>query len=335
MRLEGNNTSPNDVEEFFKWLRLSPMHVREYLRAESLWSTMEYIDFERRIDVDGLIGAEDSNVIPIETPVDSCSTLGNTVKVRSWRWRPIAAVAAATLVFAFVWIWHQAANFHYETGTGEQRRLVLSDGSIVDMNTQSEIEVRFSNTERHIRLLKGEAFFKVAKDAERPFLVTSDIAIVRALGTEFNVYRQSDQTLVSVIEGRISVANTSTHATDALNSTNATVMGSAPIELSAGDQAEMAESGEIYRTVLVSEEVIAWRHRRLIFHDQPLAEVVAEFNRYNTRKLRIEDSTLGLERISAVFDADRPGTLVQFLTLNLDVEVSQDDDGHVVIGPGE
>src|SRR4029077_4111574 len=113
----------------------------------------------------------------------------------------IAFVAIAVTVFAL----YNYRNSTYATGTGEQRTVDLTDGSKVELNARSRIRVRFSHSGREGDLLEGQALFKVAKDAGRPFVVKSDAARVTAVGTEFDVYRKSSGTTVTVIEGRVAV----------------------------------------------------------------------------------------------------------------------------------
>jgi transmembrane sensor len=186
-------------------------------------------------------------------------------------------------------------------------------------------------TGRYVELSRGEALFSVAKDTERPFVVDSEVALVRALGTQFNVYRQAEQTLVTVIEGRVAVENKNTARRIPEASGSIAMIELPPMELAAGDQAEIVAQAPIRKVTANTERAVAWRERRLIFENQPLSEVVAEFNRYNRRQLVIEHPELAKERISAVFDADQPEALVRFLTQNTSIETVEAGNERLVL----
>lgn len=331
VRLQDSDSCDSDATAFTTWLHRSPVHVREYLRAEATWSALGNIDAERCIDVDALLSAEDNNVIAIATEGKRPEALGHS-PTRRWLSVSIAAsVALIAVVLGTIWFTGQPDAALYETGRGEQRRLVLEDGSVIDMNTQSTIAVRLTDAERHIDFVKGEALFTVAKDPDRPFVVESDLAVVRALGTQFNVYRQSDQVLVTVLEGRVAVENT-TRADGLVGSTdNPIAANEQTIELAAGDQAEIIAAAPIRTVAANTERTVAWTERRLVFENQPLSEVVAEFNRYNSRQMVIEDPQLSAERISAVFDADQPDALVRFLTQSVPIEAIEEGDTRLLI----
>src|SRR5258706_2080307 len=102
----------------------------------------------------------------------------------------------------------------YSTDVGEQRSLVLEDGSTVELNSRSRIRVAFNNTERSVHLMEGQALFHVARNPARPFVVHSGSARVRAVGTEFDVYRRATGTVVTVVEGRVAVLPVARNATD-------------------------------------------------------------------------------------------------------------------------
>ena len=234
----------------------------------------------------------------------------------------------------------------YATGTGEQRRIVLADGSAVDLNTRSRIEVDFREGSRDIHLLGGEAFFDVAKDPSRPFHVTSGTTVVRAVGTQFNVYRQSTQTVVTVVEGRVAVTESpagSAAGPATVASTGSPGPGAAALELSAGQEVVVASRparrADTVRTSVVRpmptnvRAATSWRQRRLIFEDRALADVVAQFNRYNRRQLVIQDAGLAGERISGVFDADKPQDLLAFLARNGEVEQPQQHAARILLIP--
>jgi len=321
MQEQGLNAQSS--KRFHEWLRQSPVHVREFVRAEATWAALSGLDPNKNIDVVADLLSQDSNVVELKAPpkkVESTVSLGprRAARVR------LAAIAATVLMAIGVLGYLQVPSEHsYETAVGEQRRVILEDGSIIELNTNSTINVAMTETSRQIRLVDGEALFSVAKDPDRPFIVTINGAIVRAIGTQFNVYRSSDRVLVTVLEGRVSVrgADNSTTALDAFTN----------IELGQGDRAEIAPNQPIIKSEADESDTLAWRDLRLIFRDQPLSYVVDEFNRYNNTKLVIEDTNLASQKISAVFDANKPDALVNFIAAVAVVDVDYSDDSYVII----
>lgn len=325
------NVTPKQDMAFNAWLLESPVHVREFLRAETVWAAMEDIDVKHQIDVDMLISHQAENVLPLQaTTIPSANKGSEHSLSRTWqRWSVAATVMLAISVSIFWYALHPQ-TLHYTTNLGEQRRVLLEDGSIIDMNTMTELTVRLSEDQRDIVLLNGEALFTVAKDADRPFVVAIDHATVRALGTQFNVYKQTGRVLVTVIEGRVAVGNGDTNLA-LVHSGVVDSVDESSIELVAGDQAGIAASGAIKRIEAIPERVVAWTDLRLIFDNERLSTVVAEFNRYNPRQLVIEDLKLRERRISAVFDADQPEALVRFLTQNIAIEVVEQSQFRLII----
>ena len=334
LAMHEEGVSAAEEQAFADWLRESPVHVREYLKAETVFASLESVDAARRIDVEALLASGDDTVVELQSSVRSSHSTGTTAAVTSVvaeaergeganRHTALWAAAATVLLAIAAVFWYSTLPRVdvYTTGLGEQRRLVLEDGSIIDMNTQSELIVRMTKAQRFIDLVEGEALFTVARDPGRPFIVASDHATVRALGTQFNVHKRNDEVLVTVLEGRVAVE----HTAALINSSGPAVTAEeAPVELGAGDAAEVLPAAPIRTVAKVNtERTIAWTERRLIFDNEPLSAVVAEFNRYNTRQLVIDDASLGNLYISAVFDADQPMALVRFLKQNAEVVVSE------------
>lgn len=333
VRLNDAQVTAADEAEFEDWLRESPAHVREYLRAECLWVALESIDPKRSIDVDALLREVPDNVLPLPAAAAAFaeqSPAANSNRRLRPAWFGVAA-ALVLSVFAGWWYATLPQTESYATGLGEQRRLVLEDGSVIDMNTQSELTVTLTNHERSIELLGGEALFSVARDPSRPFVVRSGQATVQALGTQFNVYQRHDEVQVTVLEGRVSVASLGDPAPKAGPASSAPAIPQS-VELNAGDAAEVRPGAPIRKTAKVNtERALAWTERRLIFDSEPLSAVVAEFNRYNVRQLVVQDADIAAQRISAVFDADKPEALVRFLAQNAGIQVVEASASRLLI----
>lgn len=329
------------------WLKESPVHVREYLAIARMWGDVEAIQWtdEMQALVPREVLDDDRNVVSLSVeradsgdenavPPELASPMFN----RTTRWRALATAAAliAVVGLGVIGMWYNAAPPGYHvTALGEQRSLVLEDGSVVEMNTSSEIEVNYTTTERAVTLLAGEVLFDVRKDADRPFIVnTADVEII-VHGTKFNVYRQATETTVTVLEGNVTVVAGQADvsgATANLPIVDDTVV----VRLSGGEQAIV--DNEIHRIKTVSlrnsENFVAWTDRRLIFDNTPLADIFAEFARYKEVRYRISNTALAELRLTGVFKSHDLDSLILYLELIPDVSVSRHDDV-IVVEPSE
>jgi transmembrane sensor len=209
----------------------------------------------------------------------------------------------------------------YSTTLGEQRSLALHDGSTVQLNSLSTVRVQYTEHERTIELLQGQALFHVAKDSTRPFIVYSGPTRVTAVGTQFDVYRKTADTIVTVVEGRVAIlgspisADPTSLATPRVEGNNVPGQhsGEGVLFLAAGEQATITP--QVSRRTLHPDlaGATAWTQRQLVFDSASLADVASEFNRYNERKLVIDPSALGALHISGVFSSTDPASLIRFL----------------------
>jgi transmembrane sensor len=239
---------------------------------------------------------------------------------------PLSAAAALIAVVAVLFMILHDDALKYGTGVGEQRTVKLSDGSIVTLNTRSEIRVRFEKSQRSVELISGEALFDVAHDTRRPFRVFSDAAVVQAVGTQFNVHRTQSETTVAVVQGIVEVMPlSSVRRDDAPNPAERVI---------AGEQAQMSAQGTLLQHAPAEiDRVVAWRERRLIFRNESLGAIVAEFNRYNETQMFIEGEATSARLVTAVFDADNPGALIAFLERDPQLSVQSRGDKVVIRGP--
>lgn len=199
---------------------------------------------------------------------------------------------------------------HYETAIGERSTLTLSDGSVVTLNTHSRIDVDFTAEERFLRLNHGQAFFEVAKDIDRPFVVEAGDKRVVALGTAFDVWLDNDNGVqVTLLEGRVQV----TPVVPVIAA--GTGVPSAPVKLEPGQRlvAKRDQAPDVRVTNAV--EATSWRTGQLIFRDRPLADVVDEMNRYSTQQIVLDrDDPRVLEmQVSGVFNTGRASSFVTAL----------------------
>ena len=307
---------------FFDWMMGSPQHVREFLAVSKVSRRLDQIDPERVIDVDKLVRQMRAAVVPFPS-ISELSTPPNRPAARStWRWA--AGLAASALIFSFIaaiWFGPTRATLNFATGLGEQRSSKLPDGSVVHLNATSQIEVNFTDTVRQVRLVRGEALFAVEHDPTRPFQVAAGTVMVQALGTQFDVNRHDQGTVVSVIEGQVAVA-----VSGSGSAAPATV-------LKGGEQVSIEGPGSIQKRQLTdASQPVAWRERRLVFQDATLEDVASEFNRYNVPRFALEGAGVRRKRISGVFGADHPQALLLYLQRDETLSVETRGDA-VVIRP--
>ena len=264
-------------EHFNQWLRRSPEHVRAYLEISVAWESSDRLNGARPVDSAALVArAKGRKIAPLL----------------------YALAAAALLAVGVGFLIQRNTSTTATTAADEQRSITLDDGSAVELNVRSQLRVRFSPAKRMVELVYGQALFKVEKDAARPFIVVSGGARMQAVGTEFDVYRKSTGTAVTVVEGRVAV----------------TVAGAAaPVLLSAGEQLMVAPRTVPHPVHIDAATATAWTQHKLVFDETPLSEAVAEFNRYNSRQMIIEDASLADYHIRGRFDTGDPDRLLQFL----------------------
>lgn len=316
--LRARDVSLADRRRFVAWIKRSPMHLEEYLRIESTWSDLGGVDADKRIDVAALLAEVDAEVIELMPGATRATSVP----------RPARFLIAASIVLCIVAIiWYQAqVAGRYITGVGEQRTVKLVDGTTIVLNTGTELRVAFTEQLREVRLLKGEALFNVARDSARPFRVLSDRAVAQAIGTSFIVRRKAEQTIVIVIEGQVAV-------TSQPDVSKPVQPPREPLRLAAGVRARVADDAIETAPIANPAAVTAWRTGRLIFDGETLAEAAAEFNRYNEVQIVIEDPQLAGERLSGVFDAHQPQSLVLFLERSGAIEPATTSDGRIVLAP--
>ena len=307
---------------FIEWLRRSPEHIQAYLEVSGVWSELPGSDPEGRFDIASLIARarNEPDVIPLSPVNPRLPPAPPSAEPRAlrklWR-RPVLAAAAlallASITALFLWIDSDTAR-SYSTGIGEQRTIQLLDGSTVELNARSRVKVRLTDHRRDVTLLEGQALFRVAKDKQRPFVVQAGDAQVRAVGTEFDVYKKQAETVVTVVEGRVETYS-GTDGADA-----------AAIMLSAGEQLTVLPHTVTKPTRADTVAATAWVQKRLIFEETPLNEVAEEFNRYNRRPLAIDDAELQTLKISGVYSSTDPTSLINFLRSQSSINVIETEN---------
>jgi transmembrane sensor len=230
---------------------------------------------------------------------------------RVWPLTLAASVALALVGGLYVYSTSLLPGTRYSTRVGAMDTVPLADGSHVTLNTDSRIRVALEAKERRVDLDRGEAFFDVAKDPARPFIVQAGDKRVVAVGTQFSVRRDHDDIRVAVTEGRVRVED-----------------ASSPVVLTAGSVAQTANTEVLVHEAAGAEveELLSWRTGYVVFRDTALADAVAEFNRYNTRKIIIEDPTIAAIRIGGNFRSNNTDAFLWLLQSGFPVTVEETHD---------
>jgi transmembrane sensor len=383
VRRDSGSLSPEEQAEFDAWLSTDPRARAAYVRLEAAWTRASGL-MRRLRPLDGEVDAdllERSPLAPAEpvsfeeypasegtgTSLDVAPTYATTDidhgthaaaeherthgsgAKRRWA-MPLAAAAAIAMVAlgAVTWLAYERNGWtEYSTDLGSLERVVLDDGSIVSLNTNSTMQVQLSAKRRHIVLERGEALFKVAKDARRPFDVEAGDTIVRAVGTEFSVRVRdtadaagSGDIEVLVKEGHVAIDPPEPEKP----LERAAVLPKSTATLSAGEAVVISARRVQVQKVPVEtvERKLLWTEGRIWFERETLKNVVAEFNRYNRRQMVISDPEIENIRIGGGFDATDPESFIAALerTVNVRAFPSPQTDGSEaevirLVGTGE
>jgi transmembrane sensor len=302
---------PNARAAFVAWLKASPVHVEEYLGIAALARDFTAAADDASLDVESLLAqasSEAENIVPLDHRARSRATPRATIP-----WSRALAAAAILLTIAATAIWSTRDGERYglpktyRTARAEQRAERLPDGSLLHLNTDSAVTVRYSRAERIVRVDRGQAFFEVAHEGARRFRVEAGRAGTVAVGTQFDVYRKSGTVTVTVVEGSVAVFTGSAPLLEP-----ASLFPEHALRLEAGYQIDVTDRLGAPRRV-DARAVVAWLKRQIAFEDKPLGEVAAEFNRYGRIELQIDDESVRALPISGVFDAYDTDSFAAFL----------------------
>jgi transmembrane sensor len=310
--------SERDRDALLAWLRESPTHVLAYLSMAACDRSLrdgahDWPETAAEL-VTSASAQPESNAVPIQSvgTIDIAPRLGRApVPRRGFAFAVALSVGVAVLISG-TWLLRSGELPGllrvYETAHAEQGSWPLPDGSVLHLDSNSRAVLHFSSAERVVSLERGQAMFHVAKDLRRRFRVDAGNAQIVAVGTEFNVSRDATDTRVVVLEGRVSVAR------GLLQRTNFPTLDlSGATALKAGEQLEIDSSHVGAPRPADVRHARAWLQREIVFDNLPLAQVVADFNRYAPQPIEIEDKYLERIPISGVFGAYDVESFVAFL----------------------
>ncbi len=307
-RREAGDGGPGEREALDAWLAEDTAHRVAFLRLEAAWQQAGRLQALAAGLPAGKVPPRGhwptaAATAPAATPLGPPDLSGLDFAARRHappppRWRHALAGALAVVALGSAAAWsgwqltgrHQA---HYASGIGQVRTQALADGSTATLSSDSELDVSITRGERHIALRRGEAFFDVAHDPGRPFVVEAEGRRVAAVGTRFSVRRDPAGLRVVVTEGKVRLESRPGADGRAL-----------PVALlPAGSVATAGRGGVLVRSLPVeeAERYLEWRDGYLTFEDTSLADAAAEFNRFNTRRLEVADAATAELRIGGNF----------------------------------
>ena len=295
VRLQEPAVDVVEYRRFEAWLDEHPQHRDEFQVLQGLWAAADLL------------------------PAKRLQALCETPSTRRKR-QPLARYAVAASIVAvalglglFSGLNHPPAyTAEYSTALGERRHVALPDGSVIDMNSRSRVQVRYEKNRRAIELTEGEAMFSVEHDTGRPFVVEAGNGKVTVTGTRFDVRRDPTQTRVAVEQGTVKVQG----------------QGADFITVTAGLGTRIDAQGVVAAAYAINpEELTAWRSGKLVFNNASLSEVVAEVSRYRAKPLTVGNDKVGNLRLTSVFKSDNTDALLKALPSILPVAVRTLDDG--------
>jgi transmembrane sensor len=321
-QLETGQLSSEDLAAFREWIRRSPRHFSEIRRVALIAGQANVL-----AQMAGALQSAAESLDPIVAPRRGGSP----------RWR--MAMAAVLVILAlgvggfFLLAGNRPTGYVIATQIGAIKETRLSDGSIVKLNTDSRIEVTFTKAQRRVRLLKGESFFAVAHNPDRPFIVYVGDKYVRAVGTAFAVRRTDNDLLVTVSEGRVEVNEVSASPEAARVPTHASAVATQaqpkPLLITAGHRLVVDNTGKDTVEMISNRKLardLSWRDGLLDFADMPLSEVVRQWSRYTDLKFEIADRDLQDLKFDGIFRTNEIGAFLDALEHSFGVHVEYVDD---------
>jgi len=301
MRLDREGETPDLLAEIDRWAETDPRHRGALLQAEAAWATIDRPD-----DVVSA-AATDIHAIPTSLPT-------------GWGRRAMLAGIGSALAASVILYVALPGGRRYETAVGEVRRIPLADRSTIAINTASRIDVAYASDRRRVTIEHGEAWFQVAKDRTRPFIVSAGPVRVEAVGTAFSVRRRTGGADVLVTEGVVRV-----WAGDRREPARS---------LEAGTAAFVTDSGAVHATAGAApaiERRLAWRAGHLDLAGETLGEASMEFNRHNAMSISVAPALAG-KRLYGRFRLDDPEGFARTAAVSLGASAWK-KDGTMVIGP--
>lgn len=312
-RLAAPDCTEFDRAGYQRWRRENTVHAQ----ADSAAARIS-------VDIDYLVATDPRMSVLAEEALDA----GRQVSKRKRRWLLPAAIAASLAlegVALYAWLRSPLSEpepITLTTAARERGDVTLGDGSKVHIDVSSNLAVHMTRSERTVDLKEGRALFEVAHDPSRPFAVRAGNGRITALGTRFQVQRDGNRVTVTLVEGSVMVGQQA--AAGSLHEEH----------LTPGDEVTYSTDGSYWsKRTVDSTAVTSWSSGRLIFRGAPIAEALAEINRYAARKIRLGDSSLDRLAISGTFAIGDTASIANALTQILPLRVVDDKQNEIILLP--
>ncbi len=317
-RLSDGPLSGAQEKAFVAWVKRSPRHEQEIRALASFWDGLD-----RMLAEDQLKAVRSGGFVRRNLP----------------RLAQVAAVALVVFGFFSVYQGSEAptedAGFEaqYSASIGNNKEVTLPDGSSAFLNTDSQIDVMYSETSRTIRLVKGEVLFDVTPNKNRPFVVLARTGVVRAVGTVFTVRLVENKVAVMVTEGRVELSSLSLPGSVLDDPDSISVQPKTLMSLEAGQTASFSDKIEAVSQIDADmiEKRLAWRDALLIFDGESLGDVIGDVSRYTPDKIIITSPELEELAISGVFPTGETSALIHTLEQSFGVSARYSADGTIYL----
>lgn len=312
-----NEDGPLDAEDsaaLAAWLRASPAHIEEFLGVSSIARDLKEARTHPHYTLEAILArarAGEMNAAVQDRPPRRWYTAAAT-----------AAAAACALLSLGLFLMSKdrpveplsaddgITTLHFETKHGEQLTRLLADHSVLHLDTDSAVSIRYDKNERRVVLIAGQADFEVVHEPKRAFRVLAGSTEVVDLGTQFDVRLEHDSTVITVVEGHVAVGLSPMSRKLGADSAQRRL----PIPLGAGQQIRVSEAEwPAAPTAVDAQRATAWLRREIVFDHEPLENVAAEYNRYTSKPIEIATPALRGLQISGVFATDDTEAFIAFL----------------------
>ena len=327
VRLRAADCTDTEREQFRQWCAASPTHQQRFDELQTL--------------LGGLREAGNAPEIRsmCEAALDAARPRVTRRHIISWA----VGIAATLGVVALGLHLFGAGNTgpesfgrdqapYFATAVGERSTTSLDDGTVAVLNTNTRLHVAYSDDERLVTLLQGQALFDVAKNPQRPFVVVAGDQRITAIGTVFDVRYEKDEVKVTLVEGVVEVTTDEPIGSNL----NGPVVDKRPVRLVPGQQLSTSALASAIEPTVNNADVdraTIWRQGRVFFEDAPLPEAIAEMNRYSTTQIVVDDPALNAFRVNGMFRTGQQTNFIDALQAYFPVETKQISRNQILLKP--